>query len=138
VPTGRAEKELLAPPADVWAFLAEPHHFADWWPGIAAVEPDRRGVSAGARWRVRASEPGWFRKDDAGDTLVVVAADPEQRFSFELVGRKLRAELLLDPARDRHTTATLTVRQPWPASPKGLARDAVSRLHDLCQTAAGL
>jgi hypothetical protein len=69
---------------------------------------------------------------------VILAADPEQRFSFELVGRKVRAELELEPARDRHTAATLTVRQPWPASPKRLAQDAVSRLHDLCQTAAGL
>lgn len=136
--TGRAERELLAPPADVWGFLAEPHHLADWWPGIAGVEPDRRGASAGARWRVQASEPGWFRKEDAAETLVVLAADAEQRFSFELVGRKLRAELVLEPARDRHTIATLTVRQPWPASPKRLAKDAVSRLYDLCQTAAGL
>jgi len=135
--TGRAERELLASVADVWAFLAEPHHLADWWPGIAAVEPDRRGASAGARWRVRASEPGWFRKEDA-ETLVVLAADPGERFSFELVGRKLRAELVLEPARDRHTSATLTVSQPWPASPKRLAKDAVSRLYDLCQTAAGL
>ena len=136
--TGRAEQELLASPADVWAFLAEPHHLADWWPGLAAVEPDRRGASAGARWQVRASEPGWFRKENAAETLVVLAADAEQRFSFELVGRKLRAELVLAPARDRHTTATLTVRQPWPASPKRLAKEAVSRLYDLCQTAAGL
>ena len=30
---GKAERELLAPPADVWAFLAEPHHLPDWWPG---------------------------------------------------------------------------------------------------------
>ena len=48
-----AERELLAARADVWAFLAEPYHLADWWPGIPRVEPDRRGFAPGARWQVR-------------------------------------------------------------------------------------
>ena len=134
----RAERELLAPPADVWAFLAEPHHLPDWWPGLAAVEPDRRGSTAGARWRVRAAEPGWFKRRDDADTLVVTAADPERRFAFELVGRRVRADLQLDHAAGGRTAAVLVVEQPWPASPRGLARDAMSRLHALCQTAAGL
>ena len=33
--------------ADVWAFLAEPYHLSDWWPGITGVEPDRRGFAPG-------------------------------------------------------------------------------------------
>ena len=37
MPRVEAARELLAPREDVWAFLAEPHHLADWWPGIAAV-----------------------------------------------------------------------------------------------------
>jgi uncharacterized protein YndB with AHSA1/START domain len=138
VARGRAERELLAPPDDVWAFLAEPHHLPDWWPGLAAVEPDRRGASAGARWRVRADAPGWLSRSDHADTLVVHAAEPGRRFAFELVGRRLRAELTLEPAAGSRTTARLAVEQPWPGSPARLAREAVSRLHDLCQTAAGL
>ena len=43
---------LLAPPEDVWRLLAEPYHLPDWWPGYQGVEPDRRGLAAGARWRV--------------------------------------------------------------------------------------
>lgn len=135
---GKAERELLAPPADVWAFLAEPHHLPDWWPGLAAVEPDRRGATEGARWRVRAADPGWLKRTDQADTLLVLAAEPERRFAFELVGRRVRADLTLEHAAGRHTAARLTVEQPWPASPGRLAREAVSRLHDLCQTAAGL
>ena len=135
---GSAERELLAPPADVWGFLAEPHHLPDWWPGLAAVEPDRRGASAGARWRVRAAEPGWLKRTDRADTLVVHAAEPERQFAFELVGRRLRADLTLEPAAANRTAVRLVVEQRWPASPGRLARDAVSRLHDLCQTAAGL
>ncbi len=135
---GRAERELLASTDDVWAFLAEPHHLPDWWPGLSGVEPDRRGAAAGARWRVRGSEPGWLRRADTGDTLLVTAAEPRRRFAFELVARKQRVDLRLEPTDAGHTTATLTVEQPWPASPRRLAREAVSRLYDLCQTAAGL
>src|SRR5437667_108533 len=53
MPLAQVELELLAPVEDVWRFLAEPRHLADWWPGIAAVEPDRRGLVAGARWIAR-------------------------------------------------------------------------------------
>jgi uncharacterized protein YndB with AHSA1/START domain len=42
-----AKRELLAPPQDVWAFLVEPHNLSDWWPGIAAVHPDRHVARAG-------------------------------------------------------------------------------------------
>src|SRR5439155_9080387 len=34
-------REVLAPREDVWMFLAEPYHLADWWPGIRGVQPDR-------------------------------------------------------------------------------------------------
>ena len=36
-------RELLAPRADVWAFLSEPYNLPDWWPGIGGLQPDRRG-----------------------------------------------------------------------------------------------
>ena len=45
-----ASRELLAARDDVWSFIAEPHHFSDWWPGIGGVQPDRRGLAEGARW----------------------------------------------------------------------------------------
>ena len=52
MPTREATAELLASREDVWAFLAEPYHLADWWPGIGGVQPDRRGLAPGARWEV--------------------------------------------------------------------------------------
>src|SRR5215471_16685575 len=94
----RASRELLAPPEDVWAFLAEPRQLADWWPGVGAVEPDRRGLAVGARWRVRRRESTLFRNAEAEDTLVVTVADRAARFGFELVQARLRAELALVPA----------------------------------------
>ena len=55
-----ASLELLAPRADVWAFLAEPFHLSDWWPGITGVEPDLRGFAPGARWKVQALKRNVF------------------------------------------------------------------------------
>ena len=70
MPRYTAERVLLAPLDDVWDFLAEPYNLADWWPGIAGVEPDRRGLAAGARWKVVGpSQPGYFRRRQATGTL---------------------------------------------------------------------
>ena len=61
-----ARRVLLAPVEDVWAFVAEPYHLSDWWPGISGVEPDRRGLAAGARWKVQG--PSYVRKPDTPAT----------------------------------------------------------------------
>jgi uncharacterized protein YndB with AHSA1/START domain len=136
VPIARASRELLAPPQDVWQFLAEPRHLADWWPGVGAVEPDRRGLATGARWRVRRREASLFRKAQAEDTLLVIAADRARRFEFELVQAKLRAELTLAPVAGSHTEVELTVDGPLLLTfSRSLPKTALSRLHDLCQTA---
>jgi uncharacterized protein YndB with AHSA1/START domain len=137
VPTARAERELLARPEDVWAFLAEPHHLPDWWPGIGGVEPDRRGVSVGARWRVRRSDASLLRKAEAEDTLLVTAVELTHRFAFELVAAKLRVELALEPLGANRTRAALVVDGPLLlAFSRNLPKTALARLHDLCQTAA--
>jgi hypothetical protein len=123
----------------VWSFLSEPYHLADWWPGLAAVEPDRRGFSAGARWKVRSREATLFRRADAEDTLLVTAVDPLSRFAFELVRARTRAELTLAPADTRRTRAELAVSAPLLlAFSRNLPKEALQRLHDLCQTAAAI
>jgi uncharacterized protein YndB with AHSA1/START domain len=137
VPAARASRDLHATPEDVWTFLAEPYHLADWWPGLGAVEPDRHGVAVGARWRIRRREATLFRKADAEDTLVVTAADPAMRFAFELVRAKIRAELTLVSAAGRGTRAELVVEGPLLLGfSRSLPKTALARLHDLCQTAA--
>jgi uncharacterized protein YndB with AHSA1/START domain len=139
MPTRRAAIELLAPPPDVWAFLAEPRHLADWWPNLASVEPDRRGVSTGARWRVRARGSTLFRRAEAEDILLVQAAETERRLGFELVRARLRVELVLEAAAGRRTHAELVVTGPFLAGfSRTLPRDALQRLHALVQTAAEL
>ena len=135
----RASRELLAPPEEVWSFLAEPHHLADWWPGLGGVEPDRRGVAEGARWRVRRRESTLFRTAQAVDTLLVTTADPSRRFAFELVQARLRAELTLARSGSTRTQAALVVEGPFLVGfSRRLPKTALTRLHDLCQTAATL
>jgi uncharacterized protein YndB with AHSA1/START domain len=137
MPVARASRELLATPDDVWQFLAEPYHLTDWWPGLGAVEPDRRGVAVGARWRVRRSEASFFRKAQAEDTLLVTAAEPGRRFAFELVHARIRADLTLAPAGGGLTRAELAVEGPLVlVFSKSVAKTALARLHDLCQSAA--
>jgi uncharacterized protein YndB with AHSA1/START domain len=138
VPRVEAARELLAPREDVWSFLAEPRHLADWWPGIAAVEPDRRGLAAGARWQIHGTHrPSFFRSPNPSGMLHVLAAARPERVVFQLTGERIEAELRLEASAADRTIATLTVTGPWLI---GLGRSfphrALNRLHALVQTAA--
>lgn len=135
-----ASRELLAPRPDVWDFLGEPFHLADWWPGIAGVQPDRRGSAAGARWQVIAgNEPTLLRRPEAAGTVVVTASDRPALFAFHLTGEKLDVRVDLEATDADRTLATITVEGPWLiAFRRTLARRAAGRLHALCQTAASI
>lgn len=146
MPTYAASRELLAPPADVWAFLTEPHHLCDWWPGIGGVEPDRRGLAPGARWRLHGPDrPGGIgliailtRPPHAAGTLIVVDVRPHELVKLHFVNDRMDAELRLEPSGADHTLATLTVDAPVLRVSRRLPQVALSRLHELCQTAATL
>ena len=140
MPRVEAERELLAPRRDVWAFLAEPHHLPDWWPGVAGVEPDRRGLSEGARWRVRAADrPSLFRRSRAPGMLLVRRVDEPALVAWHLTADRLDVELRLEAVGADRTRAALVVSSPWLVGfGRSLPRKALSRLHDLCQTAAEL
>jgi hypothetical protein len=133
-----ASRELLAPRADVWKLLSEPYHLADWWPGIGGLEPDRRGFAPGARWHVVGeSRPSLFRKPNMSGTLVVVAVELYERFAFHLTGERLDVELRLSAPQPDRTLADLTVEGPALIGLKrALPKQALARLHALCQTAA--
>jgi uncharacterized protein YndB with AHSA1/START domain len=141
VPRAVATRELLAPPADVWRFIAEPLHLADWWPGVNAVRPDRRGLAPGARWQLTAGPQtgglvsGFLRRPEAAGTIVVLDVRENSLLRLLFVDDRIEAELLLDPAARRHTLATLTIEGPWLRVSRSLPRTALSRLHALCQTA---
>jgi hypothetical protein len=140
MPAISASRELLASRDDVWAFIAEPRHFADWWPGISAVQPDRRGLAEGARWQiVTADRPTLLRRSTSSGMLLVRAVRAPELFGWTLTGDHIEAELRLDEAREGHTTAVLALDAPWLFGfSRALPRRALTRLHALCQTAAEL
>ena len=130
---------LLATPEDVWAFLAEPRHLSDWWPNVGSIEPDRLGMAAGARWRVRTRVATWLERAEVEDTLLVHAAEPERRFAFELVRARIRADLVLSEVARGRTRAELTASGSLLRGfTRSLPHDALARLHALVQTAADL
>ena len=131
-----ASSVLFAPLADVWAFLAEPYNLADWWPGVSGVEPDRRGLAPGARWKVIGpNQPSLLRKPQMTGTLLVLAVEPPERIAFQLTGDRIEAELTLHATGEKETEAVLAVEGPFLI---GLRRrfpaQALARLHSLLRT----
>jgi uncharacterized protein YndB with AHSA1/START domain len=126
-----ATRELLAPREDVWRFLAEPYHLADWWPGIVGVVPDRRGLAPGARWTVRVVTRNVFTgRAERESTLLVREVEPYERWTWHLLRGALDVELCLRARGDR-TLVTCTT-----SGRRRLPDVALRRLYDLVQTAA--
>ena len=136
MPHYAAVRTLLAPLDDVWAFLAEPYNLGDWWPGISGVEPDRRRLAPGARWKVVGpNAPSLFRKPQATGTLLVLEVVPMQRIAFQLTGDRIDAELTLRPVDASSTEVTLAVEVPWLIGVRrSFPRLALERLHALLRT----
>jgi uncharacterized protein YndB with AHSA1/START domain len=140
MPSYTVTREILAPLEDVWLFLAEPHHFSDWWPGVSGVHPDRRGLAPGARWKLHAGmRPSLFRRPAVESTLMVIEVEPPTRVTWYMTVERLDVELGLSDAGAHRTRAELTVSGPFLVGlRRSLPRNALNRLHALCQTAAEL
>jgi uncharacterized protein YndB with AHSA1/START domain len=122
--------ELLASRDDVWAFLAEPYHLPDWWPGITGVEPDRRGFAPGARWKVLATKRNVLVGRRPVETMLLIREiDSYERWSWQLLSPKTDVEIRLRSAGSDRTAVTVS-------TDRGSAQVAVKRLYDLVQTAA--
>jgi hypothetical protein len=140
MPRASASRELLAAREDVWSFVAEPHHFPDWWPGVGGVHPDRRGFAEGARWSISGTDrPTLLRRATSSGMLLVTGIEAPERFAWRLTGDHIDAELRLDERGPDRTMATLEIEAPWLYGfSRALPRRALTRLHALCQTAAEL
>jgi uncharacterized protein YndB with AHSA1/START domain len=125
-----AELELLAPRADVWAFLAQPYHLSDWWPGITGVEPDRRGFAPGARWKVLATKQNILVGRRSVETMLLIREiDEYERWTWHLLEPGTDVEIRVRSVDDDRTAVTVSTS-------RGSASIAVKRLYDLVQTAA--
>jgi uncharacterized protein YndB with AHSA1/START domain len=138
-----AQRELLASRDAVWALLSEPQHLSDWWPGYATIRPDRRGLAEGARWQVvRTSSPGLLRRPGGDGLVVITSVEPGRALSWRDLQQGFSADIRLDSAGAGHTLAEVIVDGPWwRLGLEGLRpapRQALARLHALCQTAAEL
>ena len=134
---------MLASRADVWRFLAEPYHLADWWPTVAAVRPDARGFREGARWEVTGpASPTLFRKGGATGLAIVKTIELHERVVWSLSADRLDVEVRLAAAEPDRTVVTVAVEGAWRPEalgrPRALPREAAYRLYELVQTAAGL
>jgi uncharacterized protein YndB with AHSA1/START domain len=149
-----SSRELLAPIADVWAFVSTAGRLADWWPGIFAAQDD------GDHWTIEGEErAGLERVADRNsglpqrqETVSIEMHPPTQlRMHFERSGYDV--VLTLASTAENRTTATLTVDvvdahetaaerleklvglavgMPHEEFAEGL----LERLYELCQTGA--
>jgi uncharacterized protein YndB with AHSA1/START domain len=137
----KSERDLLASPREVWALLAEPRHLSDWWPGYRSIRPDRRGLEVGARWEVVRSQAGLLRRPGEEGLVAITAVEQDRRLAWHDVQQRFTATVAIE-GEDSQTRARVTVEAPWWRIPvEGLRlapQEALSRLHALCQTAAGL
>jgi uncharacterized protein YndB with AHSA1/START domain len=138
MPVYSAVRELPASREDVWAFLAEPNHFGEWWPGNNGIQPDRRGLAPGARWRIhgrgRPTYIGGRRLDVAG-TIIFLEVKPPELVSWQFVETRIDVELLLKEVAEKRTRAELTVSAPFLGGlRRSLPHKALTRLQALCQT----
>jgi uncharacterized protein YndB with AHSA1/START domain len=138
VPNVRASRELLASRDDVWAFVSDPYNLPSWWPRVAGVEPDRRGLAPGARWHVQGTPaPTLFRRPEAVGQLLVLNVQAPERLEFHLTGDRLDVELLLEEAGPARTRASVRVEGPWLVGlSRSLPRQVLGRLYALLQTGA--
>jgi uncharacterized protein YndB with AHSA1/START domain len=134
LPRYAADRILRAPLEDVWAFVVEPFNLPDWFPGVAGVQPDRRGMAPGARWQVLGpNRPSLLKKPDAAGMLLVIDLVPMRRLAFQLTGQRLEAELELDPLGEG-TRAALAVDAPFLTISRSFPHKALQRLYELVQT----
>jgi hypothetical protein len=137
-----ASRVLRSPRTDVWALVSEPYHLPDWWPAYSGVEPDRRGLSEGARWTVlRGTRPGFLRKPGGRGLILLERVRTATELAWLDLAQNVEAGVRLDD-EGRDTRATAFVSGPfwriYAEGARGVPPLAVARLYDLCQTAAEL
>jgi uncharacterized protein YndB with AHSA1/START domain len=102
------------PVEEVWAVLADPPRWPEWWPGLVSVQPSvRRALAPGAHWQLEGTDrPSFRRRPQLGGSLVVLEVVPLQHIAFQLISEHADVELDLMRVEDDETQATLAVEAP--------------------------
>jgi uncharacterized protein YndB with AHSA1/START domain len=138
LPRYEARRTLPAPVEDVWAVLAEPARWPDWWPGLVQAAPTvRRALAPGAHWQLEGTgRPSFRRRPQLGGALLILEVAPLRRIAFQLTGEHAEVELDLVPVEDGETQATLAVEAPrFGGMGRTLPSQALARLADLVRPA---
>jgi uncharacterized protein YndB with AHSA1/START domain len=116
LPRYAASRTLPAPVEEVWAVLAEPARWPEWWPGLGMAAPTvRRALAPGALWQIEGGgKPSVFRRPQvSGGSLLILEVVPLERVVFQLTSDRIHVELTLGPVEgDDETLARLTVDAP--------------------------
>jgi uncharacterized protein YndB with AHSA1/START domain len=114
LPRYDARRTLAAPVEEVWAVLADPARWQEWWPGLVKAESSvRRALAPGAHWQLQGTErPSYRRRAQLGGSLLVLEVVPLQRIAFQLTGEHAEVQLDLVSVEDNETQATLAVEAP--------------------------
>jgi uncharacterized protein YndB with AHSA1/START domain len=139
LPRYEAKRVLPATVDEVWEVLVQPERLAEWWPGIEAVDPGRRGLVPGGFWRVDGgrTKATFRRQPQTGGDLLVIEVVPRSRVVFQLLTERIDVELGLEPTEDDQAAATLVVEVPWLTGVrKTYPSEALSKLAALVRTPA--
>jgi uncharacterized protein YndB with AHSA1/START domain len=114
LPRYEARRTLPASVEDVWAVLAEPARWSEWWPGLVGAEPAvRQALAPGAFWQLEGTgRPSFLRRPQLGGSLLVLEVVPLRRITFQLSGERAEAELDLEPVEGGETQAALGIEAP--------------------------
>jgi uncharacterized protein YndB with AHSA1/START domain len=115
LPRYEARRTLPAPVEDVWAVLADPARWPEWWPGLVGAAPTvRRALAPGALWQLEGTDrPSFLRRPQLGGTLLFLEVVPLQRVVFQMTGERAEVELDLERVEeDEQTAARLAVEAP--------------------------
>jgi uncharacterized protein YndB with AHSA1/START domain len=98
----------------VWAVLAEPARWPEWWPGLVGASPTvRRALAPGAHWQLEGSDrSGFSKRPQLGGSLLFLEVVPLKRIAFQLSGEHADVELDLAAVEDGQTQATLGIEAP--------------------------
>jgi uncharacterized protein YndB with AHSA1/START domain len=114
LPRYEASRTLPAPVEEVWAVLADPARWPEWWPGLVSAQPSvRRALAPGAYWQLEGTDrPSFRRRPQLGGSLLFLEVVPLKHIHFQLSGEHAEVELDLTPVEDNETQATLAIESP--------------------------